>query len=179
MKVILKDVRLAFPQLFVPKPYAAGQPERYSVTLLAVKGSENDSLLQAAVKEVAQNKWDKKAEKYLKDIANDRKASCLRDGDKEDLDGFAGCVAVSAHRYASAGAPAIVDADNTPLDGKQGRPYSGCYVHAHIELWAQDNPNGRGIRATLVALRFSRDGEAFGGTPPADASALSDLTVDI
>lgn len=41
-------------------------------------------------------------------------------------------------------------------------PYSGCYVNASVEFWAQDGDNS-GIRCALRAVQFHRDGDAFAG----------------
>ena len=32
--------------------------------------------------------------------------------------------------------PLVVDVDKSPLTAQDGKPYSGCYVNASLELWA-------------------------------------------
>ena len=45
-----------------------------------------------------------------------------------------------------------------------GKPYSGCYVNAIIECWAQDNKEfGKRINFGLKGVQFLRDGDAFSG----------------
>lgn len=51
--------------------------------------------------------------------------------------------------------------------GDDGAPYSGCYVNVKVEFWGQDADSERSIpnriNATILAVQFARDGEAFGG----------------
>ena len=49
--------------------------------------------------------------------------------------------------------------------GGQASPYSGCYVNAVIEVWAQDNEHGKRLNARLKSVQFFKDGEAFGAAP--------------
>jgi hypothetical protein len=53
-------------------------------------------------------------------------------------------------------------------------PYSGCYVNASVEFWAQDGDNA-GIRCSLRAVQFLRDGDAFAGGSKVTADELDDL----
>jgi Protein of unknown function (DUF2815) len=55
----------------------------------------------------------------------------------------------------------VIDGDRTPLTAKDNRPYSGCYVNAIVDIWAQDNQWGRRINATLTGIQFLRHGDAF------------------
>jgi hypothetical protein len=50
-----------------------------------------------------------------------------------------------------------------------GKPYSGCYVNAVIELWAQDNKFGKRINASLMGVQFLRDGQRLSGGGVASA----------
>lgn len=51
--------------------------------------------------------------------------------------------------------------------GDNGAPYSGCDVNVKVEFWGQDSDSERGIpnriNATILAVQFARDGQAFGG----------------
>ena len=63
----------------------------------------------------------------------------------------------------------MLDANRNPLVEADGRPYSGCYVNATVELWAQQNTTGRGMRAELLGVQFLRDGDAFAaGSKPSE-----------
>lgn len=57
----------------------------------------------------------------------------------------------------------ILDGDRSPLTERDGRPYSGCYVNAIVDIWAMDNNYGRRINATITGIQFVRHGDAFGG----------------
>jgi len=58
---------------------------------------------------------------------------------------------------------AIYNGDRSIWKPGDRRVYSGAYVNATIDIWAQDNGWGRRINATLTGVQFVRDGTAFGG----------------
>lgn len=62
----------------------------------------------------------------------------------------------------------------TDCDDEITVPYSGCYVNASVEFWAQDGENP-GIRCSLRAVQFLRDGDAFAGGSKVAADELDDL----
>jgi hypothetical protein len=58
----------------------------------------------------------------------------------------------------------ILDGLRNPMAaGDKNAPYSGCWVNATIDIYAQDNQFGRRINATLTGVQFVRHDEAFGG----------------
>jgi hypothetical protein len=57
----------------------------------------------------------------------------------------------------------IIDGLRNPLTAKDGKPYSGSWGNATIDIWAQDNEWGRRINATITGAQFLRDDAAFGG----------------
>jgi hypothetical protein len=87
---------------------------------------------------------------------------CLHRGDvtKAGAPEYAGLFFVSANNKRRF---TVVDADRTPLTEADGRPYSGAYVNAICDLYAQDNQWGRRINATVTGIQFVRHGDAFGG----------------
>lgn len=209
MKLKIRNARGSFLDIFEPVQYqgqgefywggsllvpADGAGERNTV---AVTGEGKDwkparQVIDAALREVARAKWEKKADAVLANVLPDRKACCFVDGNRMEYDGYSGNWALSFKRYVKDGRPMILDADKSPIlqadgapyPGKEGRIYSGCYLNATVELWAQDNKYGKGIRCQLVALQYAGPGDAFsGGARPsaddfdeiadgADASAL-------
>jgi hypothetical protein len=57
-----------------------------------------------------------------------------------------------------------------PLSASDGKPYSGCYVNALVELWAQAHAeHGKRINASLMGVQFSKDGERLSGGATAAA----------
>jgi ssDNA-binding protein len=178
MKVVLKDVRLSFPDLFVPQLFQ-NKPDskaRYNASFLVEPNSANDKALRAAILEAAKETYGKKADALLKSWENNSNKYCYMDGDLKEYDGYAGMMALSAHRNSDQGAPAVVDRDkNVKLTAADGRPYAGCYVNASVDIYAQQGTYP-GIRASLVAVQFVRDGDAFAGTP-ANTDDFDDLAV--
>jgi hypothetical protein len=172
MKIMLTDVRLAFPSLFKPQAFEGGTPS-FGASLLMATNHKAVAEIRKAFTTLAKEKWGPKADAVLKSLAATDKL-CLRSGDtKEQYDGFAGNMFLSARSKVR---PLILNTDKTPLSEEDGKPYSGCYVNASIELWAQDNKFGKRINAQLRGVQFLRDGDAFGGGgSPASDEEFADL----
>jgi hypothetical protein len=64
---------------------------------------------------------------------------------------------------------------NQEYPGMEGKIYSGCFVNLQVELWAQENNNGKGLRATLMGVQFWGPGDAFGGGRAPDQNAFPDM----
>jgi hypothetical protein len=160
MLVKLKNVRLAFPQLFEAKTVNGEGEPAYSANFIIERGSPAEKELRSAIKQAAQDKWKGKADSELSALEKKDKV-CLHDGDdKSNYDGFAGNLYVSARNKVR---PLVIDRDKAPLTKDDGRPYAGCYVNANIDVWVQDNQFGKRINASLKGVQFFREGEAFSG----------------
>lgn len=170
--VKLKNVRLAFPELFNPKPIGSSETKYYSAALPVEPGSENHVALEAAIEEAAKAKWAAKSTAILKTIREKGdigyKHRPLTDGEGEVYDGFQGMHSVNATRREDKGPPLVVNRDGTPLTAASGKPYAGCYVNATVEVWAQDNQYGKKVNIQLRGVQFVRDGAAFSGGAPID-----------
>lgn len=174
MKLKLKNVRLAFPQLFEARTVNGEGKPAFSANFLIDPKDPQVKVIEAAIVETAKEKWGAKAEANLKALrASDK--TCLHNGDtKASYAGFEGMLYISARSTAR---PLIMDADKTPIvDPSLGRPYSGCYVNAVIELYAQDNSFGKRINAVLGGVQFYRDGDAFAGGRAASEDDFDDVT---
>lgn len=159
-KVRLENVRLAFPNLWEAKQVNdQGQP-KFSAAFLFPPDHLAHDKVKKAMQEVAKDKWgEKAAEVYKKLKASDRLA--LHDGaSKSDYAGYADNMFINS---TNALRPTVVDGNKTPLSPSDGKPYSGCYVNAVIELWAQDNKYGKRINASLMGIQFYADGERLAG----------------
>lgn len=176
MKVILKDVRIAFiDALWTPKQYQGAGPFRRSATFLVVPGSDNDKLLEAAIEKVAAEKFGKKAASVLAGVRGNSNKCCYMDGNtKADYDGFQGMKYLASHRKDADGPVLVIDTNKAPLAEGAGRPYAGCYVNASVDIYAQDGQN-TGIRSGLIGVQFFRDGDSFGGASRSDGSEFEDL----
>ena len=176
MLITLKNVRLAFPDLFKVDVYQ-GNPIGYGAQFI-IDGRDKEQIgtIDKAIEEVAKEKWAAKAESVLKTIRNNPQKFCFHEGDLKEYDGFAGNMVISAR---SSKKPAVVDRDRTDLTEDSGRPYSGCYVYAKIVIWAQDNAYGKAIRAELQGVQFFRNGDAFAGSGrPLTSDDFEDLADD-
>lgn len=168
--IMLRNVRLSFPDLFHAKEFKPGDGKpRWSATFLIEPGSDNDKLVRKAIAEAATEAWGAQATKVLKSIENQGNKYCYLDGDTKEYDGYAGMMFLATHRSATKMArPAIIDADKSPLTAEDGRPYAGCYVNAKVSIYGQKGEN-QGMRASFSAVQFYRDGDAFSaGAPTTD-----------
>ena len=160
-KVRLKNVRLSFPKIFKPdiQEYDdGGSSKKFKAAFLIDKKRQKDLIAEIddKIQDAIDECWGANAPKFKADKL------CLRDGDQEDWDGYEGMMYVSA---SNSKRPPIVDRDKTPLTEEDGRPYAGCYVNATIHIWAQNNDakkGGKRVNASLEAIQFVKDGEAFG-----------------
>jgi Protein of unknown function (DUF2815). len=178
MKVKLQNVRLSFPDLFEAKQFEGQGPFNYRASFLFTPDSQAKKDIDAAIKAVAAEKWGKKADALLEGILPNSQKCCLVDGNTKEYDGYEGMFALSASRNQEKGRPLIIDRDKTPLGQADGKPYAGCYVNATVEIWAQDNNYGKGIRANLLAVQFARDGDAFAGGSVGSEEDFDDLSAD-
>jgi hypothetical protein len=172
MKVILRNVRLAFPAIFEAKSVAGEEPA-YSASLILPPNHPDIASINDGIEAVAKEKWGAKAAETLKALRAKGNV-CLHDGDeKANYDGFEGNMYVSAR---SKTRPLVVDRDKSPLTASDGRPYGGSFVVASLELWAQDNNFGKRVNAQLKGVQFYADGDAFSGGAPADPDDFEDLS---
>ena len=173
MIIKLKNVRLAFPALFEAKTVNGEGKPAFSAAFIFAKNHPQKKEIDAAIVEVATEKWGAKAEGHLKTLKASGKA-LIGDGDvKAEYDGYAGNLFISARNETR---PLIVDKDKTPLTAADGKPYAGCYVIASLDIWAQDNKYGKRINASLRGVQFYADGDAFAGGGAADESDFDDLS---
>ena len=173
MQVKLKNVRLAFPNLFVAKAVNAGDAPKFSASFLIPYGNAQIAMIDKAIDAVAADKWGAKGASTAKTLRAGGKV-CLRDGAiKEDYTGFEGHMFVSATNSTR---PLVIDADKSPLTAEDGKPYAGCYVNVSLDIWAQDNAWGKRVNASLSGVQFLRDGDAFAGGAPASVDDFDDVT---
>lgn len=187
-KIVLRKVRLSFPTFGEPEQFQGQGKFRWGGSFLVPNTDPQKKAVDELLEAVALEKWGAKAKLHLNNILPDAKACCWVDGARKDYDGYADCFAITAYRYQDAGRPLIIDADKTPIyqtnnmpyQGKEGRIYAGCYVNVELEVWAQENKQGKGLRATLLTVQYAGKGDAFGGgaRPTDDAFDAIDEGVD-
>lgn len=177
-RIMLKNVRLAFPQLFTPGTVAGEGEPRYSAALLLPPDHPQLAEIRSKMKAVATDKWKDKANaQYLSLEKTDKLA--LHDGDtKATYDGFPGNFFVSAAAKQDARPTVLrtVNGVNVPVTEQDGVLYAGCYVNCSVDFWAQDNAYGKRINAQLRGVQFLRDGDAFSAGRPADSDEFEAVT---
>lgn len=164
-EVMLRNVRLSYPALWKAKAFgdgSEGEPKFSAVALMdpaTKQGKINIERIEDAIEFVKKEKWPKGAPKL------GPSKICLKDSeDMEELkDGYDGMMYLSA---SDAKRPRVLDADGIDVrDGDEGAPYAGCMVDMKVRVWAQDNKFGKRVNASLVAVKFREDGDAFGAAP--------------
>lgn len=167
-RVMIRKVRLAFPNLFNPTTVNGEGKPRYSATLIFPPDHEAVPLIKAAILAAATAKWAAKAQATVTALEKSGKLA-LHDGDeKSNYDGFEGNLFVTAASREDS-PPGVYDADKTPLTERSGKIYAGCYVNASVDFWAQDNAFGKRVNAQLRGVQFAADGDAFSAGRPASA----------
>lgn len=181
MKLHLNNVRVSFANgLYKASAFEAGQQEKYGAdfilqpdsVVLRVNpdGSKTKTTLKDAELAVAAEAWKANGAKVLASLEGSKKS--VRDGNKrtnnsgEVYEGYEGNLYVTAK---TATRPLLVDANRAPVTEEDGTIYSGCYVNAIVELYANTKPATKGVFAQLKGVQFVRDGDAFGGGAPARA----------
>lgn len=175
MKLMIQNVRMAFPNIFTPRAFGDGEPDFNGLFLLAPNHKQIKEI-NAAIDAVGKEKWGAKADAILKTLrATDK--TFLHNGDtKSQYEGFEGNLFIAARSKIR---PTTLNRDRSPLTAEDGVLYSGCYVNLSIEGWAQDNKFGKRVNATLRGVQYFGPGDAFGGaTKPADADEFSDVSVE-
>lgn len=155
MSIMLHNVRLSFPSLWQHEVFGGETTGKYAATFILDKTAHAKQIaqIQEAIAEVL---------KELKVKALPPEKIALKDGDTTGREEYEGAWVIKATTKKR---PTVIDRDKTPLVEEDGKPYSGCYVNAIIDLWKQDNSYGRRINANLLGVQFAKDGEAFGSGP--------------
>ena len=168
MKVLLKNVRLSFPSLFKTEQYAGEDTGKFAATFLIPKSdTKTVATIEQACKQALIEKYGEgKTPKGFK--------LPLVDGDDKEYQGYADCVCIKANTKKR---PTLVNRDKTPIVEEDGILYGGCYVNASIDVWVMDNSYGKKVLASLNAIQFVKDGEAF-GTKSEGAECFEDLDDD-
>ena len=173
-RMLLKNVRLAFPNLF------QDEDGRYSAALIFPPDHPQIPEIKAKMLAVAKEKWKEKGDQQYKALEKGDKLA-LHDGDtKAQYAGYEGQMFINA---AAQTRPTVIDGARAPLTERDGKPYAGCYVNASIEFWGQLPGKGKDgdpiparINAQLRGVQFLRDGDAFAAGRPADSDEFEEVT---
>ena len=166
-KIKLNNVRLSFPSLF-RKAEFQGESTKYEGTFMLHKERDADKI--AEIKKAI----DATIKENLKGAKLPADKICLKDGDDSGRDEYEGHYTIKA---ANSKRPKVIDRDKSPLAEDDGKPYSGCYVNAVIDLWAMNNSYGRRINANLLGVQFFKDGEPFESGSTADDDDFDEFEI--
>lgn len=184
-QVVLQDVRLSYPHIWKPQASVKDGPMKYSANFMidpdSALGKKNIKACNAAIAEVAKATWEEKWEKILKAIDTDRVV--FRKGEtftNDEGDIYAGYEDMMIAKGTNTRKFPIVDRKKIATTEADGVIYAGCYVDAVVRFYAVANKDkgGNGIFASLEAIRFRRDGEAFGAAPVDVDDVFDDLPED-
>lgn len=173
-KLILKKVRISYPDLFTPKAMNEGDKPRYAAHFLIPKGDAQIAEVKKAMQQVAKEKWADKAKEMYQRLEKGDKL-CLRDGDAKEADGYEGHFFVSAARTKESGRPDVRDRQKNKVSEDNSPIYAGCFVNAVLDVWAMDNKYGKRICAKLLGVQFVSDGDAFVAGSKASDEDFEDL----
>lgn len=185
--VKLRHVRAAFPAFFAPDVDKKSKRKTYGAKFINETAGkfaeENLAAVEAAMMAAAEKKWPGKGAKML-DMLRTQDRLALHDGNtKMDLVGFEGNTFISARntrkprvfdnvRDPDTGKPAVLDEDTDKI-------YSGVYVNADIEFYAQDDPEyGKRINGSLRGVQFARHGERYAGGAISSADDFDEFVED-
>ena len=183
-QLVLKNVRLSFPHLFVPTKSTEDGALKFRAAFLmdpeTAQGRININVIEAELARVKSDKWKDKADKIK--FKEDRLAfvegnTCVS---QETGDIYVGYEDMMVLKTANGKRPQVVDGSRTPITEaeSEGKIYAGCYVNAVVSLYAINDADkgGNGIFATVEAVQFSKHGEAFGSAPVDVNDVFDELT---
>ena len=171
MSTKLLMVRLAFPNLFEARAFNEGSP-RFSASFIFEKGHPSEQVVRTSIEVVGAEKWGSKWPSVRNELESKDRTTLHEGSSKASYAGFDGNLFVTA---SSKNAPLVIDGRKQLLTQADGRPYAGCFVNAHVDIWAQDNAYGKRINASLRGVQFVRDGDAFAGGGSATPSDFDDV----
>lgn len=173
MKLVLKNVRLAFPNIFTAEQFQGAGEARYTATFIFPPDHPAKKMVTDACRSASSEKWGAKGEEVLKALAATDKL-CIHNGDaKSDYEGYSGNYFVNS---ANTTRPLVIDRNKSPLGAADGKPYSGCYVNASIEIYGHEHKKGgKRINASLRGIQFEADGDAFAGGGAASEDEFESL----
>ena len=182
MQVRLKNVRIAFPAIADPEAFGDGEPA-YQAKFIIEPKSEQAKLLTQTIKKVAEEQWKEKSKDVLSLLQDSKKVAYVEGPYRsnktgETYAGFENNYYLSARNAKSQ--PTVIDKHGVKLESSReikSLIYSGCFVHAMVDVWAQDNKWGRRINCTLKGVMFAADGESFGGSSVSSADDFADLAI--
>jgi hypothetical protein len=181
MKLHLLNFRVSFANgLYKASAFEPGQQEKFGADFIEQSdsvvmrvnpdGTKTKTTLKDAELAVATEAWKANAAKVLSTLEPSKKS--LRDGSKRVNSSGDAYEGYEGHWYVTAKSPTrplLIDQARQPVTEEDGVIYSGCYVNAIVEFYANAQAGKKGVFAQLKGVQFVRDGDSFGGGAPAKA----------
>ena len=167
-KIQLKNVRLSFPAIFTPKESrdGRGKPSFQANFLIKNKDKQQDAVWDAIDAAIADYREKNPKRKFPDYDDLDKNEKCFRNGENRSgeplYEGYEDSWVLAARNSKR---PTLIDRHREPVVEADGIFYAGCYVNAIVRIWCQDNDNGFGVRCSLEAIQFYKDGDSFGAAP--------------
>jgi hypothetical protein len=181
MILMLKMKRHAFPAIGRTSAIGDGEPA-YGTRLIIDPKDADVAVIDKALEEVAVAKWKEDGKAVLAMLKEEKKV-CFEKAPYRSkktgkvYDGFEGMYHLGTRNPKTQ--PTVFDKYGEPVTDPnkiEQVVYSGCYINAKVELWAQDNSFGRRINCSLLGVMFADDGTSFGGgAAPASADDFAGL----
>lgn len=186
MEMKITGARISFASgLFHASAFEEGQQPKFGADLILVEESKvfkkvDGKWVPAEAKDiflaVANEAWKGHGAEMLAELEASKKA--LRNGDKrrnaagEVYEGYEGNYYITAKNSVR---PTVLDRQRQPITEEDGVVYSGCYVNAIVDVYANTKARTKGVFAGLQGVQFAKDGESFGGGSVASKDAFDDL----
>jgi hypothetical protein len=170
MKVIARNVRLSYANLFEPRAKLSGEGEEYSASLIFEPDNPSLKTLTEAVQAKAVEAFGPKAKSQLgKTLRNP-----IRDADAEGKDdpAYAGKLFINVR---SKRRPQVVDRQKMPVIDEE-ECYSGCYANVSLSVFSYDTSGSKGVSAGLNNVQVIKKGPRLSGAASAeeDFDAMDD-----
>lgn len=162
-RIILRNVRLSYAQLFTPKADDNGNL-KYSVTCLIPKTDKDQVAKIKAAIEAAKKKDAAK-------IGTGASKNPLLDGDAQE-DGVYKYKGEENRghyllRTSTQNKPGVVDQNVQPILD-QSEVYSGCFANVSVNFYGYNSKTNKGVAPGLNNVQKVKDGEPLSGGPRAD-----------
>lgn len=164
-KVILKNVRLSYANIWAPRETDSGEM-KYSAALLIPKTDKKTVMSINKAIEAAKIEGKSKLANKAGKIPSNIKLP-LRDADEEGKDEdevYAGHYFINANSNRK---PQIVDRAKEAIEDRD-EVYSGCYANVSVNFFAYNSNGNIGIGCGLGNIQKLKDGERLGGGSTAD-----------
>lgn len=159
-KIVLKNVRIRYPQLAVAKESRLSTNGRkyFSAQLVIAENDEaNRKAVIAGMTAAFNEKFGDKATSVMEKAKQNQNTRGLQ----HDLD--LGAYRLNAKRIEENGAPVVFARDLSKITIPSEYPQGGDYVDAVVQAWCYDSNGSKGVSFELVSVRFREKGEPFPG----------------